>query len=46
MFAIDKTSRNKFAVARQNIDDRAGILGNAAWPQSVAVNPRMTCLHT
>ncbi|HSS37872.1 MAG TPA: hypothetical protein VLT58_03810 [Polyangia bacterium] len=46
VFAIDKTARNKFTVSRQNIDDGAGVLGNAAWPQSVAVNPRMTCLNT
>ena len=46
VFAIDKTARNKFAVAGQNIDDSPGVLGNAAWPQRIAINPRMTCLHT
>ncbi|HVT08048.1 MAG TPA: hypothetical protein VHO67_11360 [Polyangia bacterium] len=46
VFTIDETARNKFAVPRQDLYDSAGVLRNAARPQSVAVDPWMTCLYT
>ncbi len=43
--AVDVAAPDELPVSGDEVDDRPGLLGDAARPQSLTVDPRMTCVH-
>jgi hypothetical protein len=41
VLAIDEATRHEFPISGDEIDDRAGLLGDAARPERLPVDPRM-----